>query len=81
MRIPRSSVHGMLFFFSSFFSNIIAGFVCAGTGFRSCHGTTGYAILHGTAGYGIQAFAFCTGPRGKPESRTIPGIGPEKIDF
>ena len=36
--IPRSSIDGMRDF------NIIAGFVCAGTGFRFFHGTTGYRI-------------------------------------
>ena len=34
---------------------------------------TGFRILHGTTGYGIRDFAFCTGLRENPESRTIPG--------
>ena len=34
-----------------------------------------FLILHGITEYGTRDFAFCTGPRDKPESRTIPGPG------
>ena len=67
--IPRSSIHGMRDF------NIIAGFVCAGTGcwihLRVCTGT-GFRVSIGTAGCGIRDFAFCTAPRDNPGSRKIP---------